>query len=93
MHSEIYTDNEGSWRWRLVATAGETVACSNDGYANYADCLSGLDQVKAWGASHAGSTPPASALPADPRRVAAMYQEPTAENAALFAMLDQLLNR
>ncbi len=93
MHSEIYTDNEGSWRWRLVAGAGDTIACSNDGYANYADCLTGLDQVKAWGASHSSSRPAASALPADPRRVPAMYQEPTAENAALFAMLDQLLNR
>lgn len=93
MRSEIYTDAQGTWRWRLIADdTGVTMAGSGEGYANYAECLSGLDAVKAWASTF---KPQATAryLPADPRTLAGMFDEPTAENFALLAMVDRLFNR
>lgn len=93
MRSEIYTDTTGAWRWRLVADeTGATIAGSGDGYSNYADCVNGLDEVKSWAAA---SRPVVRSghLPADPRKLAGMFDEPTAENFALLAMVDRLFNR
>lgn len=93
MRSEIYTDTSGAWRWRLVADeTGAMLAGSGDGYANYADCVNGLDEVKHWAAE---SRPAArsGALPRDPRSLIGMFDEPTAENFALLAMVDRLFGR
>lgn len=93
MRSEIYTDAQGAWRWRLVADdTGTAVAGSAEGYPNYADCLSGLDAVKAWASSLRPQTV-ARSLPADPRTLIGMFNEPSAENVALLAMVDRLFGR
>lgn len=93
MRSEIYTDKSGAWRWRLVADeTGATLAGSGEGYENYADCVNGLDEVRAWAAAHRPKTS-ARYLPADPRTLVGMFDEPTAENFALLAMVDRLFNR
>ncbi len=93
MRSEIYTDTQGAWRWRLVADdTGATMAGSGEGYANYSDCLSGLEAVKAW-ASTFKQQPTGRHLPADPRTLVGMFDAPTAENVALLAMVDRLFNR
>lgn len=93
MRSEIYTDTSGSWRWRLVADeTGSTIAGSGEGYANYADCVSGLDEVKSW-ASNVKQQHTARQLPADPRSLVGMFDAPTAENFALLSMVDRLFNR
>lgn len=89
MRSEIYTDTTGDWRWRLVDDAGAAVAGSPQGFASYAECLDGLDRVKAWGASlkpQHGIGP----LPRDPRSLVGMFDEPSAENFALLALADRL---
>lgn len=93
MRSEIYTDTNGAWRWRLVADDSDvTIAGSGQGYANYADCVNGLEAVKAW-ASHFTPRPAAQYLPADPRTLVGMFDAPTAENFALLSMVDRLFNR
>lgn len=92
MRSEIYTDTTGDWRWRLVDDSGEAVAASAEGFPSYADCLGGLDQVKAWGASlnrPAGIGP----MPRDPRTLVGMFDAPTPENFALLAIADRLFGR
>lgn len=93
MRSEIYTDTSGSWRWRLVADdTGSTIAGSGEGYANYADCVNGLDDVKSWAAA-LKSPSTARHLPADPRTLVGMFDAPTAENFALLSMVDRLFGR
>lgn len=34
---EIYQDQAGDWRWRLVAANGATIADSSEGYTREAD--------------------------------------------------------
>ena len=34
MKIEIYSDKAASWRWRLVASNGKTIADSGEGYAS-----------------------------------------------------------
>ena len=94
MRSEIYTDTSGAWRWRLVADddAGSTIAGSGEGYANYADCVNGLDKVKTWASTFKPQTT-ARYLPADPRTFTGMFDAPTAENFALLSMVDRLFGR
>jgi uncharacterized protein YegP (UPF0339 family) len=93
MRSEIYTDTQGTWRWRLVADdTGLTMAGSGEGYANYAECVSCLDAVKAWAAAFKPQ-PAGRHLPSDPRSLVGMFDEPTAENFALLAMVDRLFKR
>lgn len=31
---EVYEDNSGEWRWRVVATNGEIIGASSEGFAN-----------------------------------------------------------
>lgn len=94
MRSEIYTDPSGAWRWRLVADdTGSTVAGSGEGFANYADCVNGLDAVRAWASAFKQQATAARHLPADPRGLVGMFDEPTPENFALLAMVDRLFNR
>ena len=35
---EIYVDDAGEYRWRLVSANGNNVATSGEGYKNRADC-------------------------------------------------------
>jgi uncharacterized protein YegP (UPF0339 family) len=35
---QIYKDAAGEWRWRLVASNGQTVATSGEGYKNLSHC-------------------------------------------------------
>lgn len=43
----VYRDAAGEWRWRLAAGNGQLIAESGEGYQNKADCLHGIDLVKA----------------------------------------------
>lgn len=47
MFFEVYKDTGGQWRWRLKAANGKEIANSGEGYVNKADCLHGIDLVKA----------------------------------------------
>jgi uncharacterized protein YegP (UPF0339 family) len=31
---EVYKDDKGEWRWRLIATNGQIVATAHEGYVN-----------------------------------------------------------
>lgn len=36
---EIYQDNANEWRWRIIASNGEIIGASTEGYINQSDCL------------------------------------------------------
>jgi uncharacterized protein YegP (UPF0339 family) len=42
----MYKDSKGEWRWNLVASNGNKIADSGEGYKNEADCLAGIALVK-----------------------------------------------
>lgn len=42
MQVEFYEDKSHEWRWRARADNGNIIADSSEGYANLADCESGL---------------------------------------------------
>lgn len=44
---EVYEDNAGEWRWRLVATNGNIIADSGEGYASKQGAKRGIESVKA----------------------------------------------
>ena len=92
MRSEIYTDTTGNWRWRLVADSGTAVAGSGEGYANYAECVNGLDEVKSWARAQ-WAPGPARHVPTDPRSLIGLFDEPTPENLALLDLADRLFRR
>jgi uncharacterized protein YegP (UPF0339 family) len=46
VYYEIYKDNTGEWRWRLVAANNRIIATSGEGYANRNDCISAIELVK-----------------------------------------------
>lgn len=43
---EIYEDNEGKWRWRLVHDTGNIIADGGEGYASRQKCREGIESVK-----------------------------------------------
>ena len=43
---QVYEDNGGEWRWRLVAGNGREIAASGEGYRDKQDCLHGIELVK-----------------------------------------------
>ncbi|PSQ38602.1 DUF1508 domain-containing protein [Halobacteriales archaeon SW_5_70_135] len=43
---ELYRDSAGEWRWRLVATNGNIVADSGEGYASKQGARRGIDSVR-----------------------------------------------
>ncbi len=43
---EVYEDNAGEWRWRLVAPNGEIIADSGEGYVTKQGARRGIDSVK-----------------------------------------------
>jgi uncharacterized protein YegP (UPF0339 family) len=56
---ELYEDNAGQWRWRLVAPNGLIIADSGQGYADRRDAESGIGKVRmdAGDADHLDITP------------------------------------
>lgn len=42
---EIYFDKAGLYRYRLIATNGESIAISEDGYKSKSGCLNGIKSV------------------------------------------------
>jgi uncharacterized protein YegP (UPF0339 family) len=43
---EVYQDNKGEYRWRVLATNGQTIGSSSEGYKAKADCEKAVDTVK-----------------------------------------------
>ncbi len=43
---EIYTDAKGEFRWRLVASNGQTIATGGEGYTTKASAKAGIESVK-----------------------------------------------
>jgi uncharacterized protein len=43
---ELYKDAKGEFRWRLVASNGQTIANSGEGYKEKASAKAGIESVK-----------------------------------------------
>jgi len=43
---EFYKDKKGEYRWRLIASNGEIIANSGEGYTTFANCKKGFESVK-----------------------------------------------
>ena len=43
---ELYEDNAGEWRWRLVASNGNIIADSGEGYSTKQGAQRGIESVK-----------------------------------------------
>ena len=43
---ELYQDDAGEWRWRLVHANGNIIADSGEGYASKQKAEQGIDSVK-----------------------------------------------
>ncbi len=39
----VYIDNNGQWRWRVVADGNKIVAGADNGYDSKADCLANAE--------------------------------------------------
>lgn len=42
---EVYRDKGRQWRWRLVATNGNIIANSGEGYKNKCDCTNMVEGI------------------------------------------------
>ncbi len=43
---EVYKDKKGEFRWRLVASNGQAIASSGEGYTTMASAKAGIESVK-----------------------------------------------
>jgi len=43
---ELYTDSKGEYRWRLVASNGQSIASSGEGYKSKDSAKAGIASVK-----------------------------------------------
>jgi len=43
---ELYKDAKGEFRWRLVASNGQTIATSGEGYTTKENAKAGIESVK-----------------------------------------------
>jgi len=43
---ELYKDTRGEFRWRLVASNGQTIATGGEGYKSKESAKAGIDSVK-----------------------------------------------
>ncbi|MFA9517708.1 HVO_2922 family protein [Halopenitus sp. H-Gu1] len=43
---EVFLDNAGEWRWRLVAANGNIIADSGEGYRSKQGAKRGIESVK-----------------------------------------------
>ena len=50
---ELYKDTKGEFRWRLVASNGQMIANSGEGYKSKESAKNGIDSVKKNAASAA----------------------------------------
>lgn len=46
MKFEVYQDEAGEWRWRLVAANGEKVADSGEGYTRERDARRAIARIR-----------------------------------------------
>lgn len=46
MKIEIYEDKAKEWRWRFIATNGNIMADSGEGYKNLMDCEQAIERLK-----------------------------------------------
>lgn len=44
---QLYKDNAGHWRWRLLAENSKSIAASSEGYVAKADAVNGIEIVRA----------------------------------------------
>ena len=47
MKYHLYKDARGEWRWYLIASNGNKIANSGEGYKNKSDCEHAITLVKA----------------------------------------------
>jgi len=43
---ELYTDSKGEFRWRLIASNGQTIATGGEGYKSKDSAKAGIASVK-----------------------------------------------
>ena len=43
---ELYKDKKGEFRWRLLASNGQAIASSGEGYTTMANAKAGIESVK-----------------------------------------------
>ena len=43
---QLYKDQKGDFRWRLMASNGQTVATSGEGYKSKKSAIAGIESVK-----------------------------------------------
>lgn len=43
---EVYKDKKGEYRWRLVASNGQAIASSGEGYTTLTSVKNGIESVK-----------------------------------------------
>ena len=43
---ELYKDKKGEFRWRLVASNGQAIASSGEGYTTLSNAKAGIESVK-----------------------------------------------
>jgi uncharacterized protein YegP (UPF0339 family) len=43
---EVYKDNRDEWRWRLIASNGNIIAASGEGYSSKQGVKRGIESVK-----------------------------------------------
>ena len=46
MKIELYMDKESDWRWRLVASNGNMIVDSCEGYSNKSNCRRAIKKFK-----------------------------------------------
>lgn len=46
MKFDIYQDNAGEWRWRLISTNGRIIADSGEGYVHRHQCLEMVENIR-----------------------------------------------
>lgn len=46
MKFEVYQDDAGEWRWRLIAANGKLIANSGEGYKRRGDCYHGIELIQ-----------------------------------------------
>lgn len=51
MKFQIYKDKAGEWRWRLLASNGNIVADSGEGYQQKAACETAVRNIKVAGSA------------------------------------------
>lgn len=47
--AEIFEDESGEWRWRLISSNGRIIADSSEGYKNKSECYERLYEVTSIG--------------------------------------------